>query len=132
MQKKQLTIISIIVLIVVGGGAFYGGMVYGQNQRKNSFGQQVPGTSIRGNRTGAGGGFNSGEIIAKDDKSITIKLLTGGSKIVFFSSSTEVGKFVNGNSSDLVVGQSVSVAGAANQDGSVTAQSIQIRPAMPK
>lgn len=132
MKKNQLVIIgSVIFLIIVASGTFYGGMLYGQSKKKNlSFSQQNQGTSIRGNRPG-GAGLNFGEIISKDDKSITIKLTNGGSKIIFYSANTEIGKFVNGTPDDLSVGQTVSVNGSANQDGSITAQSVQIRPATP-
>lgn len=129
-QKNILIIISAAILVAVGGGAFYGGIVYGQSHRGNVNFPGQQGVSIRSNRQG-GAGFNSGEIISKDDKSITIKLMNGGSKIIFFSSTTEVGKFVTGTTNDLAAGNTVMVQGQANQDGSVTAQSIQIRPPQP-
>ncbi len=128
MKKSFLIITAVIALLIIGGGSFYGGMLYGQRQKRSAgFPGQNAGISIRGGRQG-GAGFNSGEILSKDDKSITIKLATGGSKIIFFSGSTEIGKFVNGTSDDLQVGETVMVQGQANQDGSITAQSIQIRP----
>lgn len=132
-MKKILPII--IVLIIVGGGAFYGGMKYGESTRQNFAKQNLGGQQMGGNIGGfqriRSNGFTSGEIIAKDDKSITVKLPGGGSKIIFYSDSTEVGKFVNGASSDLEVGKTVIINGTANQDGSITAQSIQMRPEIP-
>ena len=147
-MKKILPII--IALTIIGAGTFYGGVLYGKNKNSNG-GQnnfanfqnlspeerqarfQQPGNAATrqgGNRQG-GANFTQGEIISKDDKSITIKLRDGGSKIAFFSNSTEVGKFSTTTPDNLLVGESVSVNGTANQDGSITAQSIQIRPQMP-
>jgi len=133
MSKKILLVIVAIVL-VIGSGAFYGGMKYGQNNRLSSFSRQgfpgQAGTNLRGNQVN-GSSFVSGEIVAKDDKSITMKLGAanqGGSKIIFLSDSTEINKFVAGNLNDLAVGQEVTVTGITNQDNSVTAKSIQIRP----
>jgi hypothetical protein len=136
MKKTLLSVL--IVAVVVGGGAFYGGMKYGQSTRlsfaRQNFGGQQMGANmggLAGGRSQRGSGFASGEIIAKDEKSITVKLPDGGSKIVFYSNTTEIGKFVNGTAGDLTVGKSVIVSGTANPDGSVTAQSVQIRPLTP-
>lgn len=141
MDKKMLSGV-LITLVVAGSLGFYGGIKYaqskgvvsGQNfqlgQGQQAFGQARNGqgtTAVRRNNM-MGGGFLSGDVLSKDDKSITLKLRDGSSKIVFYSASTSVGKAVEGNSSDLAVGQQVTVAGTVNSDGSVTAQQIQIRP----
>lgn len=127
MKKNILAIISIIVLLAVGGGAFYGGMIYGKRQRSMpSFGNgNFQGTK---NGNGAGGGMASGEIISKDGNSITLKTQNGGSKIIFYSSATAVNKSTSGTTDDLVAGTNISVTGTAGSDGSITAKSIQIRP----
>lgn len=133
-MKKNLPFIIVgIVLIVV---AFYGGMKYGQstgagNRRgmANLTPEQQQQMAQRfGNGSGARNGNNAsnGEIIAKDNQSITIKLRDGGSKIIFFSASTKISKSTDGTSDDLAVGVNVMVDGTANQDGSITAQNVRI------
>lgn len=132
MKQSNLIIIFVVIIVLVGGGAFFGGMKYSQTKGQN-FG---PGNF---QRTGQMGGVNArrisnanfvnGDILAKDDKSITVKLRDGGSKIIFFSSTTEIGKMSSGTISDLSIGTSVMVTGKANTDGSISSQSIQIRPA---
>ena len=72
--------------------------------------------------------FLAGEVIAKDATSITVKMRDGSSKIVFYSETTEFSKFVSGVSTDLGVGKMVMIGGKTNSDGSITAQTIQIRP----
>lgn len=126
-MKKILPII--IALIIIGGGAFYGGMKYTQSKNPQGSALGMPGMDMKagrlGNRTNSG--FATGEIISKDNQDITIKLRDGGSKIIFYSDNTEVGKFVSGTSDDLEIGKSVTINGKANQDGSITAESIQLR-----
>jgi len=137
-NHEMIIIAAVIAVIIVGAGSFYGGMAYaGSKRTAGAFGQgnfagrgQGTVAGAVGARVGAqGGGLVNGDIISLDDKSITIKSRDNSSKIVFFSSSTEVGKFVSGAISDLTVGESLMVTGKSNSDGSVTAQSIQIRPA---
>lgn len=130
-MKKLLPIIFITV-IVIGGGAFWGGMKYAQV--KSSTNGRGSGSFANGQRPGRmggqgmRGGFTNGEILSKDDKSITVKLTDGGSRIIFFSASTTIGKIAPGTLSDLEVGKQVLVTGSGNSDGSMTAQNIQLRP----
>lgn len=144
MDKK--TIATFVAIVgVVGAGAFYGGVKYGmgknvsgadrsqfagrQGGMQNGQGSQNQRT-VGSGKQGTGGadsGFSGGEIISKDDKSVTIKTKDGGSKIVYFSDATSIGKETSGATSDLAVGQQVMINGKTNTDGSVAAQNIQIR-----
>src|SRR6266404_7657982 len=98
-------ITTIIIGIVLIGASFFSGVKYAQSK-----------TPIRGNFTtfGSGsqrgtrgnpnvGGVINGDIIAKDNSSITIKMRDGSTKIIFVSDSTNVMKFVQGNLSDLTI-----------------------------
>ena len=143
MQNKK-AITTIIVAIIVGAGAFFGGMAFGKsrltkqdllrNMNVGSGGgdRQGGARSFAGGQrgpNGAQGDFVVGGVIAKDDKSVTIKNRDGGSKIVFFSDSTTVGKSVSGSADDLANGQQVMAGGKTNSDGTFMAENIQIRPA---
>jgi len=142
---KKILLGAGAIAVIVGGGAFYGGMKYAQGgNRGGNFANVTPeqrqqfaanaGAGLRGGpggqgRAGTDGAFTVGEIISKDDKSITVKMQDGGSRIVFYSGTTGISRFSEGTGEDLVVGKSVSINGTTNQDGSLTAQSIQLRPA---
>jgi hypothetical protein len=152
MNKKYLAAF-IVAVIIIGAGAFYGGTAFEKNKLSkqgllrnqvigangsNRIGQGGPGNGQFGNRQGGfnrgqnGGGFIGGQIVSKDDKSLTVKGQDGSSKIVFFSDQTTVGKSAAGAIGDLNIGQDVMVNGQANPDGSLNAQNIQIRPDQPQ
>jgi len=127
---KNNLIISVLLLIIVGAGTFFGGMKYQQSKR-SVFNRQLGG--LQGQRTGVGSnrtGFRpvNGEIIGSDDKSITVKLQDGSSKIVLLSDKTEINKAATATKEDLKTGEKVAVFGTENSDGSVTAQNIQLNP----
>ncbi len=135
-MKNNIIVIVVGVAIVVGGGGFYAGMKYGQSKTASSLTARFQqGGFGQAGRTGGrqnGAGVTAGEILSKDATSITIKMRDGGSKIVFLSEGTQVMKAATGSTSDLMIGAQVTAMGTANPDGSVTAQSVQIRPNMPK
>lgn len=148
MNTKTKVIIGLVIVAIL---AFYAGNVYGGRSSTNAGNRTgvagmagargANGTFTRG--TGGNAGFASGvsgmrggslitgNVISKDDKSVTIGINGGGSKIVFYSASTTVMKSTAGSIGDVSVNEQVVITGTANSDGSVTAQSIQIRPAGP-
>ena len=150
MQNKK-NIILIVGFVILAALSFYAGTAYSGSKNKtnlqtNNFnpsrqgGQSGQFSQGRGGRVGGGNVF--GQIIAKDANSITVQLnvpsgpnTTGtttntgtGSKIVLYTNTTTVAKTVSGTSNDLAAGTEVSVQGIANPDGSVSAQTISIRP----
>lgn len=146
MNQKNIIIIVIIAILVVGTGSFYGGIKYANSKKtQNSFQRNgvsgANGQRAQGMRQGgaginsaSGSGFVNGEIIKKDDKSITIKVGDarrpdgqGGSKIVYISDSAIISKSVVGAKDDLEIGKNVMINGSIGEDGSIVAQFVQIR-----
>lgn len=134
---KKLIILSIVFVIVAGSVAFYGGMKYAQSKNPlNGFSRQnfqdlspEQREQFSQGRTGiSGGSFLNGEVIAKNEQSLTLKLSDGGSKIVFFSSSTQISKMAEGSISDIEIGKQIAISGDQNSDGSYTAKIIQLSP----
>ena len=131
-MKKHL--VKAVAVVVIAGIGFAGGVSYAKSKApapvaiQNTAGQQqrAPG-GPRGGRNN--GGLVAGSIIASDATSITVQTNGGGSKIVYLSDKTQVFKSTLGATSDLVNDSNVVVMGTPGADGTVTAQSIQIRPA---
>lgn len=132
---NKTIIITIVVAVVVGAGAFYGGMKYQQSKQSASIRQFAAGQfgGGQGFRAGAGGNRANlqavmGQIITSANNSITVKLQDGSSKIVLLSSNTVINKAEQATAADLVVGTTVRITGQTNSDGSVTASNIQLNP----
>ncbi len=142
-MKKILPII--IIIIIVGCGAFFGGMKYeqsksplsglgGQNlqdlspeQRQQFFQGSMGGNLPERAGRGEASSFLNGEVIDKDEQSLTLKMPDGGSRIVFFSDSTEISKTTEGLVDDVEIGKQIMISGEQNSDGSYSAKTIQIR-----
>lgn len=138
----------VVGIVIALGVGFAGGTVYGKKSLVagspgGGFGanltaeeRQARATQFgsargqgRGTPAGGGAGFASGEVLSTDTKSMTIKMRDGGSKIIFLADSTQIMKSSAGVVGDVRVGSEVTVMGTAGTDGTITAQSIQIRPA---
>jgi uncharacterized protein YneF (UPF0154 family) len=132
-MNKNLILI-IILLIFVGVGGFFGGMKYGESEalknltpeKMREIFQQTRG-QFQTQRQRMAQGFILGEVISKDEKSLTVKLPDGSTRIVFLSESTQILKSVQGNIQDIEIGKQVIVSGEQTTEGSLTAKTIQIR-----
>lgn len=126
---KNSYLVTAILVILVGAGAFFAGTKY--QQRTGSTGRfgNLQGTR-NGNFGQRGQGLRpvNGEVISLDNKSITVKMQDGSSKIVLLTDKTAISTSSAGSRSDLKSGEKVAVFGTENSDGSVTAQSVQLNP----
>ncbi len=128
---RNIVLAVILTAAVVGAGAFYGGMQYSQSRQRQ--GSENFQSRFNGTRTGAGAGargagnFAGGQVVSLDAKSMTVKAPDNSSRIVFIGDATVVAKTVPGALSDIKIGDTISVQGSTNTDGSINAQTIQIR-----
>lgn len=133
MKNQKNIIIFTLSLLLVGSISFYGGMQYEKNinagLRQSGFNRPTGGMAMNpGMRQGSqGGGFVNGTIKEKDGDNLVVTTGKDGSKIVLFSERTKILKSTDGSIEDVAVGTPVMIMGSQNQDGSITAQSIQIR-----
>jgi hypothetical protein len=142
MKNKYILPTVFLVIGLVGGfGGGYYFKTYQQSKLRSNFqsgtgmGQRfTPNGTNRGTgqqNRGAFGGGVEGEIISKDDKSITVKMPDGSTRIVLFSDTTAYSDFKEAKKSDLKEGLRIAVFGSSNTDGSLTAQRIQLNPMTP-
>lgn len=126
-----------VIILLAGLGIGFGGGYYFKNYqlsktRANLFSQfqgrgQMASTNDHGQRSVfQNGGMFSGEILSQDDKSITVKLADGSTKIIILGDSTTYSKTETGAKSDLKIGTQVGIFGTTNSDGSITASDIQL------
>lgn len=126
MKKNILIIILIISFVAVGGLSFYAGTKMSSNKSRINFqnGQTLSATG-ESSRTRSMSGMVNGEIAAISGDTVTVKLSSGSTKLVFVSDSTKVTKSEEGSISDLNVGDKVIVYGPSNTSG-ITAESITL------
>jgi hypothetical protein len=144
-MRNQI-IIAVAAAVIFGAGGFFIGQKTARQTpaRFAQAGAAAGQFAFRGGAVGgagaARGGNNAvfGTVISKDENGITVQLggpnatstngNASGTRIVLINGSTQVTKMASGSAADLSVGTGVTVMGTANSDGSLTAQSVQIRP----
>lgn len=135
MNKTILT--AVIVAVVAGGAGFAAGRLIGTRGQPpfgdrqfgagaERFGQSTgPGTEQREFRQGMQQAV--GEVLSLDATGFTLTLPGGGSRIVLVPATAAVTTAASASLQDIVVGSQVSVTGITNDDGSITANSLQLR-----
>jgi hypothetical protein len=139
MQPKHISLI-LVGVILAGACGFYGGTTFAKSRSGDASGQRLQlgadgMRNIRGGNMPAAGqagraaqGMAVGEVLSIDGQSASVKLRDGGSKIVFLTASTTVMRMEQAGLADVAPGTEITVSGTPNADGSLTAQTIQIRP----
>ncbi|MDH7476066.1 MAG: hypothetical protein QHH09_01170 [Microgenomates group bacterium] len=128
---KNNIIFYILIGVISLGVGFYVGIWYQKNQQLSRFSQPwiVSQTGRQGQNQGRfTGGMRpvSGEIIKKDQDSITIKTQNSSTKIILIPSGVLITKSQKATFDDLKEKETVFVIGQQNPDGSITAENIQI------
>lgn len=146
MKRWLIIVLVVAVAVIVGVAGVFGGRASAatpspqeaakvlsnltaqqRQQLAQSGGLSAAFGGSRGTGTGSGsGGFTTGSIVSSDSNSVTIKLSDGSTKIVIYAPSTAITVSKAGSAGDLTAGQTVTVTGTANSDGSITATRIQV------
>ena len=129
MKKYLVHIVWLVIAIVALGGGFFWGKASGAATRAAGFAGAYSSSTRRAAGGAAGGGLVTGTIATIGSSSITLQLANGNSEVVFYSTSTPVSEPTKVSVNTLKVGTTVMVGGTSNSDGSLTAQTIQVRPA---
>lgn len=119
----------VFLVIVACLGGFFAGMKYQQNKQPSRADFQFREAMRQQNMPGIQqerGGMVRGEVISRDEESVTIKLPDDTSKIILISENTAINKATEGSIEDLGVGEQVMVFGQQNSDGSLSATQIQL------
>jgi hypothetical protein len=128
-MKNNITILVAVLCLALGFGGGYFFKNYQVGKMRSNFGGQFGDRQKNGQTPQVGfNGMAFGEVISQDEKSITIKMQDGSTKMVILGDSTIYSKTQSIDKSELSVGIQVRVFGNANSDGSVTAQNVQINP----
>lgn len=125
---SKLSLYLIIFGVVIAVGSFYAGVSYQASKTPTTPSQFTRGR-FNGNNSVArpnGQAFFHGEILSLTDGQLTLKLEDNSSKLIFIGERTQYLKSDLGSINDLSQGSSITVIGSANNDGSITAQTIQI------
>lgn len=127
-MKTTHYIIVAILVIIVGTGGFYGGVKYQESKTPSFRRSSETGNFPRQTGQRAGASMTRGEIIDRDDESITVKQTDGSTKIILLSGDTSINKAQEGKIEDLEKGAQVAIFGQENSDKSITASNIQLNP----
>jgi hypothetical protein len=143
MNRVAVAGIGALIAVAVGGGSFFGGMMYGESQARSSFtgqagaagrfgaGQAGQGGTQGSGQTGTQGGARAGGLVFGTIQSLGANDLTvteqnGNVVQVHVTGTTLIQKQASVGLADLTQGDSVVVSGSQGSDGSITAGSLQV------
>ena len=141
-RNWRMAVGILLVALVVAGGSFYGGTVYGKGQAQTAFtgpgnlgsgpvGMAPGGTPPAG--MGQPGGNQAGMLVGQITEisatTLTITDSNGKQTHVNVSDTTLIEKQASVTLADLTQGETVMVSGSQQSDGTINARSVQAAPA---
>jgi hypothetical protein len=143
MNRAVMIVLGVLLVIVVAAGSFYGGMVYGKNHAETTLpiageGGEFPGPrgqfGQRGSQVGAEegqllrdqSGMLFGEIQSIGDGELTVTDANGEQITVYVAGTTLIQKQAEVTLADLEEGETVIISGNRDDDGNITARSLQV------
>jgi hypothetical protein len=153
MRRLLIVLGAVLVVLLVAGGSFYGGMAFQRSrqasvqeqffaQRGFGPGGQAPlsgtpeggfGSFAFGNGAGGAGGEGrgaSGSIESLDGNTLTLSTPQGNTTVLL-TDQTVINQVVRGSPSDLQTGERITAIGERDASGTLTATTIQILPESP-
>lgn len=150
-MKTKSFVALLVVAVILGsaiGGALAGGVAIGKGQGKaearqtlvSQIGQSSSTTGLGNSTTGqgnfrlpgnytgisAGNGTTIGTVEKVEGNIVTLNTRTGTTVLVDIGNSTSIQKMAEGSLADISSGESITVSGNTNADGSIEASSITI------
>ncbi len=127
MKNKTHIIWAAVAIVALVAGIFWGRTMAGAASGNSRFGASSSSSRTFAGRNNSSANVFAGQVSAIDGSSITLQLPNGNSEVVLYASSTPVTEPTNVSIAKIVAGADIMVMGTQNSDGSVTAQSIEIR-----
>lgn len=146
MNRVLTIVLGVVLVLVIAAGSFYGGMIYGKNQAQPAFPVLGEGGELRGMRgqlgmrpggevdaeagqfLGRPGGMLFGEIQSIGDGELAVTDPSGEQIRVYVGETTLIQKQATVTLADLEVGETVVISGNRDDDGNITARSLQVSP----
>jgi hypothetical protein len=143
MSKGLYGVLAVALVLVIAGGSFYGGMLFGKSQTQTSapagraFGgtDSFPGAAnaqvtpgARGQRANGAGNLLVGTIKEIREGSLLLADNNGKETQVKVTDTTLIEKNASVKLTDLAPGETLMVSGSTAADGTVTARSLQVAP----
>lgn len=139
MNKNSMMIIAVVLIVLAGVGGFVGGMFYTRvhqglgfagalngNDNGNGSRRFGPGAMMGGNGQNQNFRGGRGQVVSLGNGTMTIKLPDGSTRLIVVSDSTNYLKTDKVTQSDIKTGDTVTIVGTHNSDGSITAQDVLV------
>ena len=143
MNRTVMIVLGVLVVVLVAAGSFYGGMVYGKNQVETTLPVAGEGVEFSGPRGQFGqrgiqmggeegqllreqGGMLFGEIQSIGDGELMVTDPNGEQITVYVADTTLIQKQADVTLADLEEGETVIISGNRDDDGNITARSLQV------